>query len=124
VAETPRQPDSRGLSDALRDAIERTFASSAGSATETRERAAELLDDVVRRGQEAREAVGQAGRRVARRGQEARDASAELGARVLEAIQGMRLPTRDDLAGLREDLEALERRLDDLERELDRNAEG
>lgn len=47
----------QGVSEALRAAIERTFAATAGPAAESRERAGELLDQVTRRGQEAREAV-------------------------------------------------------------------
>ena len=53
----PPQPRQRGVSEALRTAIERTFAATTGPAAESRERAGELLDEVVRRGQEARDAV-------------------------------------------------------------------
>jgi polyhydroxyalkanoate synthesis regulator phasin len=56
VAKKP-QPRQRGISESLRSAIERTFAATAGPAAESRERAGELLDEVVRRGQEARDAV-------------------------------------------------------------------
>jgi polyhydroxyalkanoate synthesis regulator phasin len=48
--------DKGGPSDALRDAIERTFEATAGTAAETRARAADLLDEVVRRSREAGEA--------------------------------------------------------------------
>jgi polyhydroxyalkanoate synthesis regulator phasin len=39
-------------SDALRSAIERTFEATAGQAADTRDRAAELLDEVTKRGRE------------------------------------------------------------------------
>jgi polyhydroxyalkanoate synthesis regulator phasin len=56
--------EERGVAESLRSAIERTMRATAGSAASSRERAAELLDEVVRRGQEA-------GSELARRGQEA-----------------------------------------------------
>ena len=71
------------MADALRDAVERTLQATAGSAASTRERAAELLDEVSRRGREAREELARrgqgAGVEIARRGQEA---SAELSRRL------------------------------------------
>ena len=70
----PEPDPGGGASEALRSAIERTFAATAGSAADTRERAGELLDDVARRGQEARD-------EVARRGQEARDDLSRRGRR-------------------------------------------
>lgn len=77
----------RGVGDALREAIERTLQATAGSAAATRERAAELVDEVARRGRDARQDVtrrGQvAGADLARRGQ---DAGAEL-ARRLEHLE-------------------------------------
>ena len=48
--------DKGGPSEALRDAIERTFEATAGTAAETRARAADLLDEVVRRSRGAGEA--------------------------------------------------------------------
>jgi polyhydroxyalkanoate synthesis regulator phasin len=39
-------------SEALRSAIERTFEATAGQAADTRDRAAELLDEVTKRGRE------------------------------------------------------------------------
>jgi len=53
----PRLPGSEsGPSEALRTAIERTFEATASSAAETGLRACDLLDEVVRRGQEALDA--------------------------------------------------------------------
>lgn len=87
--------------DALRTAVERTLAATAGSATETRQRAQGLLDDVVRRGQVARE-------EVARRGEVA-------SARLADAIGELRAADREDLGELRERVAGLERRLAALE---------
>lgn len=44
-------------SEALRNAIERTFEATAGSAAGTRDRAVELLDEVARRGREVRDQI-------------------------------------------------------------------
>ena len=41
--------------------VERTLGATAGSASETRGRAQELLNDVAKRGQEARDTVGRRG---------------------------------------------------------------
>ena len=91
----------RTMSDNLRVAVERTF------------------DEVARRGQEAREVVSQRGQEareaVAQRGQDARDASAGAAAKVAGAIEGIRVPTREDLRTLEQRLEAVERRLHALE---------
>jgi polyhydroxyalkanoate synthesis regulator phasin len=87
----PPQDRQSGISDALRNAIESTFAATSGSAAETRERAAELLDEVARRGREAGEEVvrrGQeAGGEVVRRGQEA---GTEAVGRVEEELRTIR----------------------------------
>jgi polyhydroxyalkanoate synthesis regulator phasin len=99
---TPPEPDEHpsegGVADALRSAVERTMRATAGSAATTRERAAELVDDVVRRGRDARDELArrgqEAGAGLARRGQEA---TGEVGRR----------------------LELLERRLAELEGRLD-----
>ena len=92
------------VGDALRSAVERTLAATAGSATETRDRAQGLLDDVVRRGQSARE-------RVARRGEEASN-------RLAEAIGELRAADGEDLETLSGRLDAVEDRLRSLEGKL------
>jgi polyhydroxyalkanoate synthesis regulator phasin len=89
------------VGDALRAAVERTLAATAGSATGTRRRAEELLDDVVRRGQVARD-------EVARRGEEA---TSRLG----EAINELRSADAEGVAELSERLGVIERRLAALE---------
>jgi polyhydroxyalkanoate synthesis regulator phasin len=85
------------MAESVRAAVERTMRATAGSAATTRERAGELVDDVVRRGRDARA-------ELARRGQEA---GAELARRGQEATGEV---------GRR--LELLETRLADLERRL------
>ena len=71
------------MADALRAAVQRTMRATAGSATGSRDRAAELVDDVVRRGREARDELArrgqEAGAGLARRGQEA---TGEVGKRI------------------------------------------
>lgn len=95
--EDPEPAPESGVADAVRAAVERTMRATAGSAASTRGRAAELVDDVVRRGRDARDELArrgqEAGAGLARRGQEA---TGEVGRR----------------------LEALERRLAELESEL------
>lgn len=72
-----------GVADAVRTAVERTMRATAGSAATTRDRAGELVDDVVRRGREARDELArrgqEAGAELARRGQEA---TGEVGRRL------------------------------------------
>jgi polyhydroxyalkanoate synthesis regulator phasin len=102
--DAPTGPDSDGgVADALRSAVERTMRATAGSASTSRERAAELVDEVVRRGREARDELArrgqEAGAELARRGQEA---TGEVGRRI----------------------ELLERRLAELERRLGAEARG
>jgi polyhydroxyalkanoate synthesis regulator phasin len=88
----PKPAHERGLPEALRAAIERTLAATAGQASETRERAQELLDEVARRGQEARERV----------------------------TRQMRIASGEEVSGLLEQIEALEQRIAALERELEK----
>ena len=109
--ESGSQSGDRRLQEALRTAVERTLAATAGSASDTRGRAQELRDDVAKRGQDARDAVS-------RRGQEARDASATITARVVEAIQDMRLASGEEVRAIDAQLSEIERRVSDLERQL------
>jgi len=87
--------------DPLRDAIERTFAATA----ETRGRAAELLDEVSKRGKGAREAIGK----------QAQEASSGAAQRVVEAVEGMRLATREDVKDLERQVAELSKRVAELE---------
>jgi polyhydroxyalkanoate synthesis regulator phasin len=83
-----RETEPEGAAEKLRAAIERTMRATAGSAAGSRERASELVDEVVRRGLEARDELARRGQEagvgLARRGQEA---TGEVGRRleVLEA---------------------------------------
>jgi polyhydroxyalkanoate synthesis regulator phasin len=96
--DTRQAGEDRGVAESLRSAIERTMRATAGSAASSRERAAELLDEVVRRGQEA-------GSELARRGQEA---GVELARRGQEAT-----------GEVSRRLELLEQRLAELEARLE-----
>ena len=73
MGEERRKAVSRGTPEALREAVERTFAATAGPAAEGRDRARELLDEVARRGQAAVDASGE----FARRGRDAAEAVAK-----------------------------------------------
>jgi polyhydroxyalkanoate synthesis regulator phasin len=101
AAQSGERPES-GVADALRDAVKRTFSAAGGSARAgtsqlTRERAAELVDELARLGR-------QASVELARRGQ---DAGADLARRGQEAT-----------GEVAQRLEALERRLATLEEAL------
>jgi polyhydroxyalkanoate synthesis regulator phasin len=87
-----RRPDEqiKEVSEALRQAVERTYAATAGSAADTRERAGELLDEVTRRGSGALDEVRS-------RGGEAREAVGDV------------------VSSLRQEVESLRRRLAELE---------
>ncbi len=91
-------PPQSGVAESVRAAVERTMRATAGSAASTRERAGELVDDVVRRSRDAREELtrrGQeAGLELARRGQEA---TGEVGRR-LELLE-RRLAELEDRLG-------------------------
>jgi polyhydroxyalkanoate synthesis regulator phasin len=102
------------LPDALRRAVERTFQSTVGSATLTRERAQELADDVLHR---AEESAARAGRGVREAGHRPRDAAAGVGDRVRELIGDIG-SGNEEVVQLREELSRLNRRIDDLERKL------
>jgi polyhydroxyalkanoate synthesis regulator phasin len=107
----------KGVSDSLREAVERTFAAT----TEAGERAQELLDEVTRRGRDARESVSQRGQgardAISQRGQGAQEASAGAAAKLVEAIEGMRLATRDELRLLEKQVAELSDRVRALESE-------
>jgi polyhydroxyalkanoate synthesis regulator phasin len=96
------------VAEALRDAVQRTLSvagrpTRAGTASLTRERAAQLLDEVARLGREASEELtrrGQdAGADLARRGQEA---TGEMTQR-LEALERRLAALEESLGGRRRD---------------------
>lgn len=109
-APTPPDDDERdrGVADALRSAVERTMRATAGSAASTRGRAADLVDDVVRRGREARD-------ELAKRGY---DAGAGLTRRGQEAGAGLARRGQEATGEVGKRIEALERRLAKLESTL------
>ena len=82
--------------------------STVGSAELTRDRAQEILDEVVRR-------AGKAGQRRA-------EAAAGVGDRLRDAIPDIRVVTRDELRKLTRELERLGKRLDRIEKQLTRSA--
>ena len=110
---TPGPPEPEGgVAEALRTAVERTMQATAGSAATTRERAAELVDDVVQRGREARD-------QLARRSQEA---GIELARRGQEAGIGLARRGQEATGEVARRVEMLERRLAELEQRLDATA--
>ena len=109
ASQSGKRPDG-GVAEALREAIERTLSvagrpARAGTTGLTRDRAAQLLDEVAKLGRDARDELARRGQgareELTRRGQ---DAGAELARRGQDAAEEM---------GQR--LEALERRLTALE---------
>lgn len=110
----PADPADR-VGEALRAAVERTLAATAAPAAETRQRAAELLDEVVRRSRSARQQAtrrGEAAREeVVRRGEQA-------GERIADVISELRPADSDALGTIAARLEALELRLSGLEARL------
>ncbi len=105
----------KAASESLRDAVERTIAAT----TEAGGRAQDLLDEVTKRGRDARESVSQRGQdareAISQRGQGAQEASAGAAAKLVEAIEGLRLATRDELRTLEEEVAKLSRRVSELE---------
>lgn len=110
---TPSKDDDRaGISESLRTAIEGTFAATAGSAGETKEKAAELLDEVTKRGRGARD-------EVVRRGEKARDevATRASGARE-EVVRKGSEASADMVHKVEEELRSISERLAKLEASL------
>lgn len=88
------------VTESVRSAVERTFQSTVGSAAVGRERAQELVDEVVRRSEEG-----------------ARSAS-EIGAKIKDAVHDLRLATGEEVRNLSDQISALEKRLAGLETKL------
>jgi polyhydroxyalkanoate synthesis regulator phasin len=86
--------------------------STVGSASMTRERAQDLVDDVVRR---AEHGAARAGRGVREAGQRQAEAAAGVGDRLRDAIPDLRVATREDLRRLSSKIERLAARIDRLE---------
>jgi polyhydroxyalkanoate synthesis regulator phasin len=112
---TPNRPakeGSGGVPDAVRRAVERTFQSTLGSAETTRERAQDMVDEVLRL---AEEGASRAGRGVRGARQRPAVAAAGMGDRLRDAIGELRFATRDEVRALRSEIRKLERRVDALE---------
>lgn len=92
-----RRPGPQQLSDAVREAVERTVQATVGSAQLTRERAQEAVDEVVR--------TAEAGATSVRE-------------RLAGAIEERRPVTPADLEPIKRELRAILRRLDAIERRL------
>jgi polyhydroxyalkanoate synthesis regulator phasin len=103
------------MSDAVRRAVEKTVQSTVGSAAMTRERAQDLVDDVVRR---AEQGAARAGRGVREAGHLPAEAAAGVGDRLRDAILDLRVATREDIRSLGSEIERLAARVDRLEREV------
>jgi len=107
MASPEKDSPDKGLPESLRTAIERTFEAT-GSSGAARERAGELVDEVSRRGREARDAVS-------RRGQKASEASADAASKVIDALEGMRVATREEVRDMQGQIDVLAGRVADLE---------
>ena len=105
-------PKRSGLPDSVRRAVERTFQSTFGSGGLSRERAQELVDEVLR---QAEAGAARAGRGVREAGHKPREAAAEMGDRVRGALHDF---TAGETEDLRSEVDRLAKRVDRLEREL------
>ncbi|MEX0992441.1 MAG: hypothetical protein WDZ37_00430 [Solirubrobacterales bacterium] len=104
-----------GVPDAVRRAVERTIESTLGSGAQTRERAQDLVDDVLRR---AEQGAARATRGVREVTGKQREAASGAGGRLRTAVQDLRLATGDDVRELRAAVERLDRRVAKLEKKL------
>jgi polyhydroxyalkanoate synthesis regulator phasin len=104
------------VSDAVRRAVERTVESTLGSGSQTRERAQDLVDDVLRR---AEQGAARATRGVREVTDKQREAASGMGERLIAAIHDLRLATGDDVRQLRTTIERLDRRVAKLERRIE-----
>lgn len=118
MPQSAQRPDG-GMADALRDAIQRTLSvagspARAGTSKLTRERAAQLLDEVTRLGREASV-------ELARRSQDARE---ELARRGQDAGADLARRGQEAAGEVTQRLEALERRLAALEESFGGRSQG
>jgi polyhydroxyalkanoate synthesis regulator phasin len=86
MSEGDAKSDKSGVPESLRTAVERTLSATERTATETAERAQELLDEVARRGRQTRDDLSGIRFASAREVAELRERVKQLEARV-EALQ-------------------------------------
>jgi polyhydroxyalkanoate synthesis regulator phasin len=98
--------------DSVRRAVERTVHTTLGSAGLTRDRAQEVVDEVVNRGQQT---AARAGRGVREAGQRQAEAAAGVSDRLREALHDLRAMTTDEMKDLRSTIERLANRVESLE---------
>ena len=103
---------SRAGVDAVRRAVERTVHTTVGSAGLTRDRAQEVVDEVVNR---AERTAARAGRGVREAGQRPAGAAAGVSDRVREALHDLRQMTGDEMKELRGAIERLASQVESLE---------
>jgi polyhydroxyalkanoate synthesis regulator phasin len=108
---TKAKPSPRGV-DTVRRAVERTVHSTLGSAGLTRDRAQEVVDEVVNRGQQT---AARAGRGVRDAGQRQAEAAAGVSDRLREALHDLRVITTDEMKDLRSTIERLANQVESLE---------
>jgi len=108
---------SKGLTDNLRDLIERTFLAGMGAAALTKDRIQELTEEFVKRGQlsseEGKEVVD---RLLTRSREEARSVLKKADESLRGAYREFGPPSKRDFEDLAQRLEDLERRVQSLER--------
>jgi polyhydroxyalkanoate synthesis regulator phasin len=85
------------VEEAVRDAVERTVQATIGSAQDSRTRAQQAVDEIVKSAEAGATAVRE---------------------RVRGALEGQRPATQDDLRELQKELRAIARRLDAIEKRL------
>jgi polyhydroxyalkanoate synthesis regulator phasin len=113
------------MPDAVRRAVERTVQSTVGSAGLTRDRAQEIVDEVVRRAEQSAARAGRGVREsVGRAGQRQAEAAAGVGDRLRDAFPDIRVVTRDELRKLGLEIERLGKRVERLEKQLGKPAPG
>jgi polyhydroxyalkanoate synthesis regulator phasin len=100
-----------GVPDSVRRAVERTIESTLGSSAQTRERAQDLVDEVLRRAERATKGV----REVT---DKQREAATGVGGRLRSAVQDLRLATGEDVREIRGALRRLEDRVAKLEKSV------
>jgi polyhydroxyalkanoate synthesis regulator phasin len=96
----------------VRRAVERTVHTTVGSAGLTRDRAQEVVDEVVNR---AERTAARAGRGVRGAGQRPAEAAAGVSDRVREALHDLRQMTGDEMKELRGAIERLASQVESLE---------